>query len=66
MRQFEGDDADVAVRSSGGVPQMSGAYHTDSRVPAVVTVAVCRVPGPGFAAEEIDGRSHRDFVGEWS
>jgi len=61
MRELQGDDADVAVRSPGGVPQVSGAHHPDGRVPAVVAVAVRRVPGPRVAAEEIFGRP-RDGV----
>lgn len=63
MRQLEGDDADMAVWSSGGVPQVSGAHHPDSRVPAVVAAAVRRVPGPGVAAQEIVGRGGRGGVG---
>jgi len=63
MRQLEGDDADVAVRSPGGVPQVSGAHHPDSGVPAVVAVAVRSVPGAGVAAEEVVGRAGRDRGG---
>jgi len=55
MRQLEGDDADLAVRSPGGVPQVSGAHYSDSRLPAVVAVAVRRVPRPGVAPKEIVG-----------
>lgn len=58
MRELEGDDANVALRSPGGVSQVSGAYHPDSGVPAVVAVAVRRVPGPGVAAQEVIGRPH--------
>lgn len=55
MRQLEGDDADLAVRSPGGVPQVSGAHHPDSGVPAVVAVAVRRVPRPGVAPQAVVG-----------
>lgn len=53
MRQLESDDGDLAVRTPGGVPQVSSAHHSDSRVQEVVAVAVRRVPGTGVAAEEI-------------
>lgn len=56
MRELEGDDADVAVRSPGGVSQVSCAHHPDSGVPAVVAVAVRRVPRPSVAAQEVVGR----------
>jgi len=55
MRQLEGDDADLAMRSPGGVPQVSGAHHSDSRVPAVVAIAVRRVPRPGVAPQAVVG-----------
>lgn len=55
MRELESDDADLAVRPPGGMPQMSGTYHPDGCIPAVVTVAVCRVPGAGVAVEEVVG-----------
>lgn len=55
MRQLEGDDADLALWSPGGVPQMSGTHHPDSRVPAVIAIAVRRVPRPGVASQEVVG-----------
>lgn len=59
MRELEGDDADVAVRSPGGVPQVSGAHHPDGGVPPVAAAAVRRLPGPGAASEEVVGRHRR-------
>jgi len=59
MRQLKGDNADLALRSSGGVPQVSSAHHPDSRFSEVVAVTVRRVPRPRVAPQKIVGPASR-------